>query len=93
MDSNHHDAIQLVTFAGRPGGLPHITNLFRTHHPRDRRARLPISSRNNTAEEQGFEPQIPFSMPVFKTGAFNHSAISPNLLIDMSFFISEITRI
>jgi hypothetical protein len=26
------------------------------------------------AEEEGFEPPIPFSMPVFKTGAISHSA-------------------
>ena len=30
------------------------------------------------AERVGFEPTIPFGMPVFKTGAFNHSATSPN---------------
>ncbi len=30
-----------------------------------------------SAEREGFEPPIPFSMPVFKTGAFDHSAISP----------------
>ena len=29
------------------------------------------------AEEQGFEPWRPFGLPVFKTGAFNRSAIPP----------------
>ena len=29
------------------------------------------------AEKEGFEPPIPFGMPVFKTGAINHSATSP----------------
>gem|GEM_PF-4906073 len=29
------------------------------------------------AEKEGFEPPIPLGMPVFKTGAFNRSAISP----------------
>ena len=28
-------------------------------------------------EEVGFEPTIPFGMPVFKTGAFNRSATPP----------------
>ncbi len=31
------------------------------------------------AEEEGFEPPIPLSMPVFKTGAFNRSATPPIL--------------
>jgi hypothetical protein len=31
------------------------------------------------AEEQGFEPWMGYKpMPVFKTGAFNHSATPPN---------------
>ena len=29
------------------------------------------------AEREGFEPPVPCSTPVFKTGAFDHSAISP----------------
>jgi hypothetical protein len=29
------------------------------------------------AEAQGFEPWIPFGMPVFKTGAIDHSAKLP----------------
>ncbi|MBZ4680527.1 MAG: hypothetical protein JG763_3157, partial [Shewanella sp.] len=33
----------------------------------------------NMAEEQGFEPWMGYKpMPVFKTGAFNHSATPPN---------------
>ena len=27
------------------------------------------------AEEEGFEPPVPLGTPVFKTGAFDHSAI------------------
>ena len=30
-----------------------------------------------SAEREGFEPPVPLSTPVFKTGAFDHSAISP----------------
>ena len=29
------------------------------------------------AEKQGFEPWMTFAMPVFKTGAIDHSATSP----------------
>ena len=29
------------------------------------------------AEREGFEPPVPLSTPVFKTGAFDQSAISP----------------
>ena len=32
------------------------------------------------AEREGFEPPVPCSTPVFKTGAFDHSAISPKML-------------
>ena len=32
------------------------------------------------AEREGFEPPVPCSTPVFKTGAFDHSAISPSKL-------------
>ena len=31
------------------------------------------------AEREGFEPPVPFSTTVFKTAAFDHSAISPRL--------------
>lgn len=30
-----------------------------------------------SAEKEGFEPPVPLSTPVFKTGAFDHSATSP----------------
>ncbi len=30
------------------------------------------------AEREGFEPPVPLSTSVFKTGAIDHSAISPN---------------
>ena len=29
------------------------------------------------AEREGFEPPVPFSTPVFKTGVIDHSTISP----------------
>ena len=32
---------------------------------------------DSVAEREGFEPPVPCSTPVFKTGAFDHSAISP----------------
>ena len=32
----------------------------------------------NMAERQGFEPWVPCGTAVFKTAAFNHSAISPS---------------
>ena len=32
---------------------------------------------DSLAEREGFEPPVPLSTPVFKTGAFDHSAISP----------------
>ena len=32
------------------------------------------------AEGVGFEPTLPFGKPVFKTGAFDHSAIPPLLI-------------
>ena len=95
-DSNHPRGDSTDNTFLQDGGLPHIINLFLYPHPRDRRACLPdlhtYKSFSNTpqcAEEQGFEPQIPFSMPVFKTGAFNHSAILPNnILIHIIIFYS-----
>ena len=35
---------------------------------------------SNLAERVGFEPTIPEDIPVFETGAFVHSAISPQSL-------------
>ncbi len=75
MDSNHHEVFSQRT----------LCTLWSTHYPSFIRCSSPsrqegMSANFNTlhyAEKQGFEPQIPFSMPVFKTGAFNHSAISP----------------
>ena len=37
---------------------------------------------DSLAEREGFEPPVPLSTPVFKTGAFDHSAISPIKEID-----------
>ena len=34
---------------------------------------------NEMAEEVGFEPTVPCGTTVFKTAAFNHSAIPPQL--------------
>ncbi len=36
------------------------------------------------AERVGFEPTRPFSLPVFKTSAFDRSAISPNLWVTLA---------
>ena len=41
------------------------------------------------AEEEGFEPPVPFGTTVFKTVAFDHSAISPKTLS----FVVVYTRI
>ena len=35
----------------------------------------------NMAEGQGFEPWVPLDTPVFKTGAFDHSAIPPETIL------------
>ncbi len=43
----------------------------------NKKARNIVSS-FNLAEREGFEPPIPHGTPVFKTGAFNRSAISPD---------------
>ena len=32
---------------------------------------------NLLAEREGFEPPVPLSTPVFKTGVIDHSTISP----------------
>ena len=34
------------------------------------------------AEREGFEPPVPFSTSVFKTGAIDHSATSPDLFFN-----------
>ena len=34
------------------------------------------------ADGEGFEPPVPCGTPVFKTGAFDHSATRPNALFD-----------
>ena len=36
--------------------------------------------RSPFAEREGFEPPVPLSTPVFKTGVFDHSTISPSVL-------------
>ena len=42
--------------------------------------RLLIDLRLRFAEREGFEPPVPCSTMVFKTTAFDHSAISPDAL-------------
>ena len=37
-----------------------------------------VRTQAEMAEGQGFEPWMPLDMPVFKTGAFNHSATPPS---------------
>jgi hypothetical protein len=37
------------------------------------------------AEGEGFEPPVPCGTPVFKTGAFNHSATPPTCYIIASY--------
>ena len=44
-------------------------------HPR---STATYNSRGKVAEGVGFEPTIGCPMPVFKTGAFNHSATPPD---------------
>jgi hypothetical protein len=39
------------------------------------------------AEREGFEPPVPFGTTVFKTAAFDHSAISPGATKVEHFFI------
>ena len=34
------------------------------------------------AEREGFEPPVPFGTTVFKTAAFDHSAISPVVRVE-----------
>ena len=38
---------------------------------------LIISTLAIEAEREGFEPPVPLGTPVFKTGTFDHSDISP----------------
>ena len=47
----------------------------------------------NMAERGGFEPPIPETgIPVFETGAFNHSATSPGALIRRHGFSSPVNN-
>jgi hypothetical protein len=41
--------------------------------------RLQISSADVFAEEEGFEPPVPFSTTVFKTAPLNHSGTPPKM--------------
>ena len=42
-----------------------------------KKSRKSFDLQDSLAEREGFEPPVPLSTPVFKTGAFDHSAISP----------------
>ena len=44
---------------------------------RDSKTETELIAILHVAEREGFEPPVPLSTPVFKTGAFDHSAISP----------------
>ena len=48
-----------------------------------------FDSDSQMAEREGFEPSEPFGSIVFKTTAFGHSAISPNLRQLRRFFLSK----
>ena len=37
-----------------------------------------LSTYRTLAEREGFEPPVPRGTPVFKTGVFDHSTISPS---------------
>ena len=38
----------------------------------------------NFAEREGFEPPVPLSTPVFKTGVIDHSTIFPSVVINLT---------
>ena len=40
------------------------------------------------AEREGFEPPVPLSTPVFKTGAIDHSATSPKVFVSHDVVVS-----
>ena len=42
-----------------------------------------------SAEREGFEPPVPLSTTVFKTAAFDHSAISPGTKVDKICFLAN----
>ncbi len=56
--------------------------LFRFHRNR---------ALGKSAEEEGFEPPVPCGTTVFKTAAFDHSAISPGAKVD-KFLLSAISQ-
>ena len=51
---------------------------IRTTTNSTKNCRTTVILNGKIAERQGFEPQNLLQLPVFKTGAFNHSAIFPN---------------
>ena len=58
----------MLTILGRAGGL--LKN-------KKEKSCKSQDLQDSLAEREGFEPPVPLSTPVFKTGAFDHSAISP----------------
>ncbi len=53
-------------------------------NPNSLKVRVLIFSFVVAAEREGFEPPVPLSTPVFKTGAIDHSAISPATKVEKS---------
>ena len=53
-----------------------LGNLLRELHKKQESCKS-FDLQDSVAEREGFEPPVPLSTPVFKTGAFDHSAISP----------------
>ena len=47
------------------------------------------SNVNNLAEREGFEPSKAFTLPLFESGQFNHSCISPILDFDSFFWYTR----
>ena len=43
------------------------------------------------AEREGFEPPVPLSTSVFKTGAIDHSATSPKVFLSRNVVLSFLT--
>lgn len=77
---------QTLVSAGRAGFEPAVEFNPDTHlagepnQPLWHLPRLP-DAQSGKAEGEGFEPTMDCSIPVFKTGALNHSAIPPSEMI------------
>ena len=58
------------------GANPRLAG-YRRASPGVRSGRHSPVTEQRVAEEEGFEPSVPFSTAVFKTAALNHSATPP----------------